>query len=41
VAVPDYVAAQGEIYEAVVARFRAAGIAIPFPQREVRLIEAA
>src|SRR5216684_2782115 len=41
VAVPDYAPAQGEIYEAVVERFRAAGIEIPFPQREVRLIEAA
>ena len=41
VAVPDYAPAQGEIYEAVVERFRAAGIEIPFPRREVRLIEAA
>jgi small-conductance mechanosensitive channel len=41
VAVPDYVSARGEIYEAVVGRFRTSGIEIPFPQREVRLIEAA
>jgi small conductance mechanosensitive channel len=41
VAVSDYVSAQGEIYEAVVGRFRTSGIEIPFPQREVRLIEAA
>lgn len=39
--VPDYAPAQGEIYEAVVERFRAAGIEIPFPQREVRLHAAA
>jgi small conductance mechanosensitive channel len=41
VAVPDYAPAQGEIYEAVVERFRAAGIEIPYPQREVRLLTAA
>ena len=36
VAVPDYAPAQGELYQAVVERFRAAGIEMPFPQREVR-----
>ncbi len=41
VAVPDYAPAQGEIYQAVVERFRAAGIEMPFPQREVRLLNAA
>src|SRR5258705_6742468 len=41
VAVPDYASAQGELYQAVVERFRAAGIAIPFPQREVRTLSAA
>jgi len=41
VAVPDYAPAQGEIYEAVVERFRAAGVEIPYPQREVRLLSAA
>jgi len=41
VAVPDYASAQGELYQAVVERFRAAGIEMPFPQREVRLHSAA
>jgi small-conductance mechanosensitive channel len=41
VAVPDYAPAQGELYQAVVERFRAAGIEIPFPQREVRMLSAA
>jgi small conductance mechanosensitive channel len=41
VAVPDYAPAQGELYQAVVERFRTAGIELPFPQREVRLLSAA
>ena len=41
VAVPDYIPAQAELYRAVVERFRAAGIEMPFPQREVRLLGAA
>ncbi len=41
VAVPDYVLAQGELYQAVVDRFRTTGLEIPFPQREVRLLNAA
>jgi small conductance mechanosensitive channel len=41
VAVPDYAPAQGELYQAVVERFRSAGIEMPFPQREVRLLDAA
>jgi small conductance mechanosensitive channel len=41
VSVPDYASAQGELYQAVVERFRAAGIEIPFPQREVRMLSAA
>ena len=41
VAVPDYAAAQAELYQSVVERFRAAGIEMPFPQREVRLLGAA
>jgi small conductance mechanosensitive channel len=41
VAVPDYALAQGELYQAVVERFKAAGIEMPFPQREVRLLGAA
>jgi small conductance mechanosensitive channel len=38
VAVSDYTVAQLEIYQAVVDRFRASRIDIPFPQREVRLL---
>ena len=34
----DYGAAGGDIYRAILEAFRARGIAIPFPQREVRLI---
>ncbi len=36
--VPDYTAAQLELYQAIIEKFRAAGISIPFPQREVRLL---
>ena len=36
--VPDYPAATGEINKAIVETFRARGIIIPFPQREVRLL---
>jgi small conductance mechanosensitive channel len=38
VKVTDYGPAQLEIYQAIVEKFRAAGIAIPFPQREVRML---
>jgi small conductance mechanosensitive channel len=38
VKVPDYVAASGEINSAVLEKFRGKGIAMPFPQREVRLL---
>jgi len=38
VKVPDYGAVQLELYEAIVAKFRANNIDIPFPQREVRLL---
>jgi len=38
VSVPDYQVAQLEIYQAIVEQFRAKGIEIPFPQREVRLL---
>jgi small conductance mechanosensitive channel len=38
VKVPDFGAAQLEIYEAIVAQFRVHKIEIPFPQREVRLL---
>jgi small conductance mechanosensitive channel len=41
VPVADYVAAQAEIYQVLVERFRAQGVAIPPPQREVRLVGAA
>lgn len=41
VALPDYAPAQGELYQAVVERFRASGIEMPAPQREVRLHAAA
>lgn len=40
VEVPDYLAAMGEVNKAIVERFRAQGIAIPFPQQEVRLLGA-
>jgi small conductance mechanosensitive channel len=38
VAVSDYVAASGEINQAILETFRTRGIVIPFPQREVRLL---
>lgn len=38
VSVPDQVAAAGEIHAAVLAAFRARGIVMPFPQREVHLL---
>lgn len=38
-AVPDYVAAQGEINKAIVEAFRGRDIVIPLPQREVRILE--
>jgi small conductance mechanosensitive channel len=34
----NYVTAQGELNQAIIERFRAAHIEIPFPQREVRLL---
>lgn len=41
VSVTDYRAAMGEINKAVLESFRGRGIVMPFPQREVRLIEDA
>jgi small conductance mechanosensitive channel len=41
VAVTDFGAAAGELNKAVLEAFRARGIAIPFPQREVRVLSAA
>ncbi len=38
VAVPDYGAAQGEIYQAILEEFRARNIQMPFPQREIRIL---
>jgi len=38
VAVPDFGPAKGEINQAILEVFRERGIAIPFPQREVRLL---
>jgi small conductance mechanosensitive channel len=40
VAVSDFPLAGGEITKAIVERFRAHGIVIPFPQREVRLLQS-
>ncbi|HEU5069121.1 MAG TPA: mechanosensitive ion channel family protein [Verrucomicrobiae bacterium] len=39
--VPDYIAAGGEVNKAIVEAFRMRSIAIPFPQREVRLLNPA
>ena len=40
VTVADYGPAQAEIYQALVERFRERNISIPFPQREVRMLNA-
>jgi small conductance mechanosensitive channel len=40
VKVNDYVLAQGEINQAIAEQLRAANISIPFPQREVRLLNS-
>jgi small conductance mechanosensitive channel len=40
VQVPDYVAATGELYEAIVDAFRSRSIVIPVPQREVRVLSS-
>jgi small conductance mechanosensitive channel len=40
VAVTDMVSARAELYKAVVERFRASKIDVPFPVREVRLLRA-
>jgi len=39
--VPDYGRATGEVNKAVVEAFRGKGVSIPFPQREVRLLNEA
>jgi small conductance mechanosensitive channel len=41
VAVTDYGVAAGEVNKAVLETFRARGISIPFPQREIRLLSTA
>ena len=41
VAVPDFVPAGAEINRAILETFRMQGIAIPFPQREVRMLGGA
>lgn len=38
VRVDDYVAARAELYQAIVERFRSVRVQIPFPQREVRML---
>jgi small conductance mechanosensitive channel len=38
VKVDDYVFAQAEINQAIAEQLRAANISIPFPQREIRLL---
>ena len=40
VKVPDYGAASGEIYQSILEAFRRRGIAVPLPQREVRMLAA-
>lgn len=40
VSVDDYVQAEAELYGSLVEHFRASGIEIPFPQREVRMLGA-
>jgi small conductance mechanosensitive channel len=39
--VVDFARVQGELNQAIIERFRAAHIEIPFPQREVRLLSTA
>lgn len=39
--VPDYISAGGEVNKAIVEEFRTRRISIPFPQREVRLLNPA
>ena len=41
VSVPDFGPASGEVYKSIVEAFREHGIEIPFPQREVRVLQDA
>jgi small conductance mechanosensitive channel len=38
VAINDYLLAKGELYQAIIERFREKNIDMPFPQREIRLL---
>jgi small conductance mechanosensitive channel len=38
VAIQDYVQAQAELYQAIVEEFRTDHIQIPFPQKEIRML---
>ena len=38
--IPDFVNSQAELYEAIVEQFRINDIQIPFPQREIRMLNA-
>ena len=37
--VPDFNPAQAELYQTLIEQFRTTGVSIPFPQREVRILE--
>jgi small conductance mechanosensitive channel len=39
VSVPDVGPAEGELYQALVERFRARGVAVPVPRHDVRLLD--
>jgi small-conductance mechanosensitive channel len=39
VKVPDYIPVIGELNQAIVEKFREAKIEMPFPQREVRILD--
>jgi small-conductance mechanosensitive channel len=40
VRVPDVVAAEAEIYRALVERFGSAGIGVPLPRQEIQLVNS-
>jgi small-conductance mechanosensitive channel len=39
VKVPDFAATQLELYQAIIEQFRANQFEIPFPQREIRVLD--
>ena len=41
VAVPDYGPAQAELYQAIIEQFRASQVEVPYPHREIRLLNSA